>query len=131
MANGLGVLMEPWAIALLSAAGGALAGAISKAFWVGRNAVTVPDLHQVRDELRADLAAERREVGEGLKAIRQKVTDIEIDLAKNYVRRDSWHAAVNQMQESASKDAAADQQWKLRMEEKIDRLGERLPPVKH
>lgn len=127
-----GRLMEPWVIALVSLLGGAFVGAISRAFVVGRNAVTVPDLEKVRNEIRADLAEERREVGEGLKAIRQKVTEVEIDLAKNYVRRDSWHKAMDQFQESLSKSDSADQQWKMRMEEKLDRMAERLPPpLKH
>lgn len=119
-------VVEPWVIALVSLLGGVFMGGITKAFWVGRNAVTVADLHKVRDELRTDIADERRDVGEGLKAIRQKTTDIELDLAKNYVRKDAWAQSISQFQETMSKNDSADQQWKLRIEDKIDQLSERI-----
>ena len=119
-------LMEPWVIALVSAIASGCITVMGAAYWFGRNNVTVNDLHEIRDELREDLALERREMGEGLKTIRQKATDIEIDIAKNYVRRDSWHQAMQQLQENVSKSDAADQQWKLRIEEKLDRMAERI-----
>lgn len=126
-------MIESWMVALISAIASGSVTIIGAAYWFGRNSVTVEDLHELRDlaiahrdELRADIASERREVGEGLKAIRQKVGEVELDLAKNYVRRDSWHQAMNSLQESMSKNDAADQQWKLRIEEKLDRVAERI-----
>lgn len=119
-------LMEPWIIALVSAIASGCVTVVGAAYWFGRNNVTVPDLHAVRDDIKVELAAERREVGEALKAIRQKVTDVEIDLAKNYVRRDSWHQAMGQLQESIGKSDAAAEQRMLRIEEKLDRVIERI-----
>lgn len=119
-------LMEPWVVALISAIASGGVTVAGAAFYFGRNTVTVADLHSIRDELKAEITTERREVGEGLAALRQKIIDVDLDLAKNYVRRDSWHQAMNGLQESISRSDAASEQRMLRLEEKLDRLGERL-----
>lgn len=126
-------LLETWAIPFVSAVAGGAAAFVSAIYWFGRNSVTVNDLHQLRDlaishrdEIKNLIDSERREVGEGLAALRQKINDVELEAARVYVRRDSWHQAMNQLQDNIGKTDAADQQWRLRIEEKIDRLSERL-----
>ena len=79
-----------------------------------------------RDDLREEVETLRHSFGEGLTAIRQKINEVELDSAKVYVRRESWHQAMSQLQENMSKADIADQQWKLRLEEKFDRLAERV-----
>lgn len=125
--------MEPWLVALVSAIASGSVTIFGAVYWFGRNSVTKDDLRELRDlavqhrdELRGDIESERREFGEGLKALRQHIGNVELDIAKNYVRRDTWHHTVNQMQETSSRADAADQQWKLRIEEKLDRLAERI-----
>lgn len=120
------IVIEPWVLTVVGLIGGAFLGAITRAFFAGRHVVTVADLNRVRDELRTDIAGERRDVGEGLKAIRQKVADLELELAKDYVRKDSWQSSMDQIRDNLGKSDAADQQWRLRIEDKIDQLGERI-----
>lgn len=133
-------LMEPWVIALASCAFSICGTMIGAVYWFGRNTPTIADLHELRDlavlhrkeikgdldKLEDDIVSERRDFGEGLAALRQKINDVELEASKVYVRRESWHLAMNQLQESWGKDDLADQQWKLRIEEKIDRLNERM-----
>lgn len=126
-------LMEPWVIALGSSIASVCFTIIGAVWWVGRNSVTIADLHELRDlaiehrdELKEEIARERREVGEGFHALREKLNSIELDVAKNYMRRESFHQAMNQLQENIGKSDLADQQWRLRIEEKIDRLSDRM-----
>lgn len=120
-------------IALVSAIASGSITVIGAVYWFGRNTPTIADLHELRDlaiahrdEIKAVIDAERREVGEGFHALREKVNSVELDVAKHYVRRESWHQAMNQLQENIGKTDAADQQWRLRIEEKIDRLADRM-----
>lgn len=89
------------------------------------------DIIEHRDELREAIDAERRAIQESLLAIRQKINDVELEAAKHYVRRESWHTAMNQLQESASKSDQVIAARITTLEQKIDRMVERLPPVKH
>lgn len=126
-------LMESWVIAAISAVVGISVTLISTVYWFGRNTVTLPDLHELRDlaiahrdELKEEIASERRDVGEGLSALREKINLVELEGAKNYVRRESWHQAMGQLQETFGKSDAAAEQRMLRLEEKIDRLSDRV-----
>lgn len=125
--------METWVIALVSAVVSGTITVVGAVYWFGRNTPTIADFHELRDlaikhrdEIKGEIASERRDVYETLSALRQKVNDVELEGAKVYVRRDSWHQAMNQLQTSIGSSDAADQQWKLRIEEKIDRLAERV-----
>lgn len=127
------ILMEPWVVALISAIASGSLAVVGAVYWFGRNTPTITDLHELRDlaikhrdEIKGVIDAERRDVGEGLSAIRQKINDVELEAAKIYVRRDSWHQAMNQLQDNIGKTDLVDQQWRLRLEEKIDRLTERI-----
>jgi len=127
------VLMESWVIALISAVASGSITVIGAVYWFGRNSVTISDLHELRDlaiahrdELKEEIARERRDVGEGLSALREKINLVELEAAKNYVRRESWHQAMNQLQETFGQSDRAAEQRMLRIEEKIDRLTERV-----
>lgn len=129
----MAALMESWVIAAISAVVGISVTLISTVYWFGRNTVTLPDLHELRDlaiahrdELKEEIASERRDVGEGLSALREKINLVELEGAKNYVRRESWHQAMGQLQETFGKSDAAAEQRMLRLEEKIDRLSDRV-----
>jgi chromosome segregation ATPase len=142
-------LMEPWVIALLSLVGGAFLGAISKAIWFGRNAVTKDDLtshtttmasevHELRkivvgyrDELKNAIDSESRMLGETISALREKINKVELEASQIFVRRDSWHKAMDQMQISASKSDEFIGARIDKLESKIDRLTDRLPAPKH
>lgn len=125
--------METWVIALGSSVVSGSFTVLGAAWWFGRNSVTLADLHELRDlaiahrdELKEELASERRDVGEGLLALREKINLVELEAAKVYVRRESWHQAMNQLQETFGKSDQAAEQRMLRLEEKIDRLADRL-----
>lgn len=126
-------LMEPWVIALVSAIASGCVTVIGSAYWFGRNNVTKDDLmkatadtaNEIHD-LRDSVNSHERNVGETVHGIREKIKEVELYVRDTYVRRDSWHQAMNQLQESIGKSDAAAEQRMLRIEEKIDRLGERL-----
>ncbi len=80
------------------------------------------EISMASDNVRAGIDAERRDIGESLSAIRQKIQDVELDGAKTYSRRDSFHQAMGQLQETFGKSDAAAEQRMLRIEEKIDTL---------
>lgn len=142
--SGIGALMEPWIIALVSAAGGAFVGALGKAYWFGRNAVTVPDLDKATEAtkaeiqgLRSEIDSHSREVGETITALRthvstidrdttKKITEVELYVRDTYVRRDSWHTAMNQMQERWSAGETAAEERSRRLEAKVDKIIERM-----
>lgn len=87
------------------------------------------EIIEYRDEVKAEIAGERRVVGESMAALRQKINDVELESAKVYVRRDSWHQAMNQLQiQLAAGDNAAEER-SLRLEGKVDRLYERIPAM--
>lgn len=126
-------LMEPWVVALISSIASGCLTVVGAVYWFGRNSVTIGDLHELRDlaiahrdELKEEIARERREVGEGLSALREKINMVELEAAKVYVRRESWHQAMNQLQENIGKSDQAAEQRMLRIEEKIDRLADRI-----
>lgn len=126
-------LMEPWVVALISAIASGSVTIIGAVYWFGRNSVTVADLHELRDlaikhrdELKVEIAAERREVGEGLHALRERINNVDLDLAKNYVRRESWHQAMNQLQTQLQAADKAAEERMMRLEGKLDRLAERM-----
>lgn len=79
-----------------------------------------------RKEIDTDIDSRDRNVGESLQGIRQKINEVELYVRDTFVRRDSYHTAMSQLQENASKSDEADQQWKRRIEDKIDRLAERI-----
>jgi hypothetical protein len=75
-----------------------------------------------RDEIEANHAVEARIYNETLMALRQKISDVELDAARSYMRRDGYH----QMQQQFSDDMKAlreaiDSRF-VRMEEKIDKI---------
>ena len=136
MVAGLGLMeFQHWITLILGALGLVLqAGALAVGFtWklAGVKEALSADIIEHRDELKSELATERKLVGETMQALRQKINDVELEAAKIYVRRDSWHQAMNQLQESIGKSDAAAEQRMLRIEEKIDRRAERIPAPKH
>jgi hypothetical protein len=129
----VGRLMDTWVIALASLVGGAFVGAITRAFLFGRHTVTKDDLIAATatmtteiHELREAIDSHERNVGETITGIRSKINEVELYVRDTYVRRDSWHQAMNQMQErwAAGEKAAEDRSFRL--EGKVDRIIERL-----
>jgi hypothetical protein len=49
------------------------------------------DIVQARDEVEARSDKSIHDVGESLQAMRQKIADVELDMLKNYVRRDGYY----------------------------------------
>lgn len=137
-------LMEPWVIALVSAMASGSVTVIGAAIWFGRNTVTKDDLltatatmtTEIHD-LRNEIDSHGRQVGETISSIRQRITDVDSSATKKitevelyvrdtFVRRDSWHNAMNQIQERwAAGDKIAEERA-LRLEAKVDRIVERL-----
>lgn len=137
-------LMEPWIIALVSAMASGSVTVIGAAIWFGRNTVTKDDLltatatmtTEIHD-LRNEIDSHGRQVGETISSIRQriadvdsgatkKITEVELYVRDTFVRRDSWHNAMNQIQERwAAGDKIAEERA-LRLEAKVDRIVERL-----
>lgn len=79
-----------------------------------------------RKEIDRDIEQQSREFGETVAAVRSKVHEVEVWTRDNFVRRDEWHQAMNQMQERwASGEKAGDERW-LRLETKVDRIFERI-----
>jgi hypothetical protein len=84
------------------------------------------DCDQKADFIREATQAEFRIVNEALLAIRQKVNDVELESAKVYVRRDSWHQAITALQSQLTAEAKALSERQLRFEQKLDTITERL-----
>jgi hypothetical protein len=84
------------------------------------------DCDQKADLLRDASQREFRIINEAFSAIRQKVNDVELESAKVYVRRDSWHQAMTALQNQLAAEAKALSERQLRFEEKLDGLIERL-----
>lgn len=140
----LAQLMEAWIVALISAIASGIVTVIGAAIWFGRNTVTKDDLVSATavttteiHELKNDLDAHGRDVGETISAIRQKIADVDQATAKKitevelyvrdtFVRRDSWHQAMNQIQERWAVGEKAAEERSLRLETKVDRIFERL-----
>lgn len=126
-------LMEPWVIATVSAVSSGSLAMLGTAVWLGRNAVTKDDLtkataattSEIR-EFRGEIDALGRSVGETILGIRQKITEVELYVRDTFVRRDSWHSAMNQMQERWAVGEKAAEERSVRLETKVDRIIERL-----
>ena len=56
----------------------------------------------------------------------KKITEVELYIRDTFVRRDSWHQAMNQVQERWSAGEKVAEQRSLRLEGKVDRIFERL-----
>lgn len=81
-----------------------------------------------RNELDAELDSARRECGEGLQAIRQKIHEFEIWSRDTYVRRDSFYKVADTFQ-SDMKAMGSDLKSQLeKIDGKLERLRERVPP---
>jgi hypothetical protein len=90
-----------------------------------------------RKEIDSDIDARDRNVGESLQGIRQKIadvdqsavkkiTEVELYVRDTFVRRDSWHQAMNQMHERWAAGEKTAEERDLRIEAKVDRIIERL-----
>jgi len=137
-------LMEPWVIALVSAITSGCVTVIGSAYWFGRNNVTKADLDKATEAtateihgLKAEIEAQGREVGETITALRThvngidrdttaKITQVELYVRDTFVRRDSWHTAMGQMQERWALGEKAAEERAVRLEAKVDKLIERL-----
>lgn len=137
-------LMEPWVTAVISAVFSVSVTVVGAAIWFGRNTVTKDDLVQATattsaeiHDLRTEIDAHGRDVGETILAVRQKIadvdqaatkkiTEVELYLRDTFVRRDSWHQAMNQMQERWAAGEKAAEERSFRLETKVDRIIERL-----
>ncbi len=125
--------MESWVIALVSAIASGSITVIGATFWFGRNTVTKDDLiaatatttTEIHD-LRNEIDSHGREVGETTAAIRQKITEVELYVRDTYVRRDSWHQAMVQIQERWSAGERIAEERAQRLETKVDRIIERM-----
>lgn len=135
--------MEPWVIALVGCAFGICTTLVGAIYWFGRNTVTKDDLIAATTTmttelhgLRGEIDSHGRSVGETFLGIRQKIADVENSATKKitevelyvrdtFVRRDSWHAAMAQMQSQWSASEMAAEERSRRIEEKVDRLIER------
>lgn len=82
------------------------------------------DMAAFRDELKSEIARESRLIGEAMQGLRQKVNDVELEAAQTFVRRDSWHQAMNNLQAQMQAQDKADDERALRMETKIDRIAD-------
>lgn len=75
-------------------------------------------------EARLDIEAKQnqhlREIGETIAAIRQKVADVELYAANNYVRRDSFYKAQENIEANIRDLGNELKKWLERMEKKID-----------
>jgi hypothetical protein len=124
--------MESWITALVSAIASGSVTVIGAAIWFGRNTVTKDDLiaatatttNEIHD-LRSEIDAHGRNVGETISGIRQKITEVELYVRDTFVRRDSWHQSMNQLHErwAAGDQLAAERS--ARLEQKVDRIMER------
>jgi hypothetical protein len=140
--------MEPWVIALVSAIASGGITVAGSAFYFGRNAVTKSDLTEATAEmtgelhsLRNEVESHSRSVGETISGLRQKVGDVEAGATRKinevelyirdtFVRRDSWHQAMNSMQERWAVGEQAAVERSGRIETKVDRLIDRWIDVK-
>lgn len=133
---GLGMEFQHWLTLVFGAIGLALqAGVLAVGFtWklAGVKEALSKDIINHRDEVKDELASDRRMIGESLSALRQKINDVELEGAKNYVRRESWHQAMNQLQTQLQAADKAAEERVLRIEAKLDRLAERIsePPAR-
>lgn len=125
--------MEPWVIGLLSSLAGGVVTVVGWSIWIGRNAVTKDDLdkahagtaNEIR-ELRNAIDSHEHNVGETILGIRQKINEVELYVRDTFVRRDSWHTAMGQMQERWAAGEKAAEERALRLETKVDRIIEGL-----
>jgi hypothetical protein len=137
-------LMESWVIALVSAIASGAVTVVGAAFYFGRNTVTKADLDKATEataieihSLKGDIDSHSREVGETITSLRThlgnvdrdttaKITEVELYVRDTFVRRDSWHTAMNQMQERWAAGERAAEERSLRLEAKLDKIVERL-----
>lgn len=77
------------------------------------------DIVQARDEVEARTDKSIHDVGESLQAIRQKVTDVELDMLRNYIRRDGYYKERAELS-SDIKDLGD------RIEKRLDKMEARL-----
>lgn len=141
-------LMESWVVALVSAVISVSITVIGAAIWFGRNTVTKDDLVHATatttteiHDLTNKIEAQGREVGETILAVRQriadvdanatkKITEVELYIRDTFVRRDSWHQAMNQIQERWAAGEKAGEERSLRLEVKVDRIFELIAKMK-
>lgn len=86
-------------------------------------------LQETTEKLAQRIDSDNRIFGETLLALRQKINDVELKTSETYVRRDSWHQAVNQLHSQLSAIEKANDERAIRLEHKIDRLVEKLAQV--
>lgn len=78
------------------------------------------DISKARDEIEQKQDTHSREFGETVAAMRQKIADVELYAANNYVRRDGFYK-VQELLESSIRSLGDKIEKRLeRMEEKID-----------
>lgn len=92
---------------------------------------------QYRDETRSLIDNERTNFGETIAALRQYIANVEKQGFVEYMRRDSFHSRMNDLQGSVSKSDALVQsqisEVKAKigtLETKIDAMRDRLPPIR-
>jgi hypothetical protein len=85
-------------------------------------------LRSHRDDIDVAINAVRRECGEGLSAIRTKIHEVEVWARDTYVRRDSFYKVADQVQ-GDMKSMASDLKAQLeKIDGKLEKLRERVPP---
>jgi phytoene dehydrogenase-like protein len=67
----------------------------------------------------------RRDIGESLQALRQRIADVEIWGRDNYVRREDFHGSLAQIKDQIAEVGDFLKEWLLRLERKLDaRMGD-------
>jgi hypothetical protein len=75
---------------------------------------------KARDEVEARQDVYVRQIGETIQALRQKVSDVELDTAKTYMRRESFYSIKAEMTVEIKELGKELKDRLTRMEEKID-----------
>lgn len=79
---------------------------------------------KMKDEFRATLDQERRIVGEGLLSLRQRISEVELYGANEYIRRRSFHDRMNDLQAGITKSDEVVYARLQRMEDKVEHLAQ-------
>lgn len=88
-------------------------------------------LAQHRGDVHNMIDTERRAIQDSFQALRQKISDNELEAYKVFVRRDSFHEIINRLSEQNSDFRKAMHDRLDRQEAKIDKLVDRLTVPAH
>lgn len=90
----------------------------------------IEKLDAYRDVLDGDIQALRREIGETVAAIRQKITDVELFVRDTFVRRESFFQVIKGVEAQVASMVTELKVQLQRLEDKLDRVASsRMPPA--